>query len=132
MKVVDFDGTVLDATFSVQPPEGGVVSVVFESSGGQEGGPNPRNIQYRPGLIVLLRRPSGDVGAGGAAMRHRGDVDDFRLLQCGMCSSEQDIVTAGSARGLWRSKGCDVTYKDLSKRCNQGSQIEGTLFRFCI
>jgi hypothetical protein len=39
MKVIDFDGTVLDATFSVQPPEGGVVSVVFESSGGHEGGP---------------------------------------------------------------------------------------------
>lgn len=56
MKVVDFDGTVLDATFSVQPPERGVVSVVFESSGGHEGGPNPRNLQYRQGLNVLLRR----------------------------------------------------------------------------
>src|ERR1700722_17518951 len=56
MKVVDFDGTVLDATFSVHPPEGGMVSVVFESSGGHEGGPNPRNLQYRQGLLVLLRR----------------------------------------------------------------------------
>jgi hypothetical protein len=56
MKVVDFDGTVLDATFSVQPPEQGVVSVVFESSGGHEGGANPRNLQYRQGLNVLLRR----------------------------------------------------------------------------
>src|SRR5438309_1019657 len=56
MKVVDFDGTVLDATFSVQPPERGVVSVVFESSGGHEGGPNPRNLQYRQGLNVLLQR----------------------------------------------------------------------------
>jgi hypothetical protein len=56
MKVVDFDGSVLDATFSVQPPQGGMVSVVFESSGGHEGGPNPRNLQYRQGLNVLLRR----------------------------------------------------------------------------
>jgi hypothetical protein len=56
MKVVDFDGTVLDATFSVQPPEHGVASVVFESSGGHEGGPNPRNLQYRQGLNVLLQR----------------------------------------------------------------------------
>ena len=29
MKVVDFDGIVLDATFSVQPAEHGVASVVF-------------------------------------------------------------------------------------------------------
>ena len=56
MKVVGFDGTVLDATFSVQPPEHDVISVVFESSGGHEGGPNPRNLQYRQGLNVLLRR----------------------------------------------------------------------------
>jgi hypothetical protein len=56
MKVVDFDGTVLDATFSVQPPERGDASVVFESSGGHEAGPNPRNLQYRQGLNVLLRR----------------------------------------------------------------------------
>src|SRR5262249_53699073 len=32
------------------------VSIVFESSGGHEGGPNPRNLQYRQGLNVLLRR----------------------------------------------------------------------------
>jgi hypothetical protein len=56
MKVVDFDGIVLDATFSVQPPEDGVVSLVFESSGGHQSGPNPRNLQYRQGLNVLLRR----------------------------------------------------------------------------
>jgi hypothetical protein len=56
MKVVDFDGTVLDATILVQPTEVGVASVVFESSGGHEGGPNPRNLQYRQGLNVLLQR----------------------------------------------------------------------------
>ena len=56
MNVVDFDGTVLDATFSVQPPEHGMISVVFESSGGHEGGPNPRNLQYRQGLNVILKR----------------------------------------------------------------------------
>jgi hypothetical protein len=56
MKVVDFDGALLYATFSVQPPEHGMVSVVFESSGGHEGGPNPRNLQYRQGLNVLLQR----------------------------------------------------------------------------
>lgn len=56
MKVVDDDGIVLDATFSVQTREDGLVSLIFESSGGHEGGPNPRNLQYRQGLNVLLRR----------------------------------------------------------------------------
>lgn len=56
MKVVDFDGNVLDATFSVHAVDGHQVSIVFESSGGHEGGPNPRNLQYRQGLNVLLRR----------------------------------------------------------------------------
>jgi hypothetical protein len=55
MKVVDFDGTVLDATFSVRASEDGT-SVVFESSGGRSGGPNPRNLDYRLGLNALLRR----------------------------------------------------------------------------
>ena len=49
MKVVDFDGNVLDATFLVVLSEQGLVSVVFESSGGHEGGPNPRNLEYRQG-----------------------------------------------------------------------------------
>jgi hypothetical protein len=56
MKVVDFDGTVLDATFSVDQSQDGLVSVIFESSGGRAGGPNPRNLEYRQGLNVLLRR----------------------------------------------------------------------------
>lgn len=57
MKVVDFDGTVLDATFSVRPADDdGRLSIVYESSGGRAGGPNPRNLQYRQGLNVLLRR----------------------------------------------------------------------------
>lgn len=56
MNVVDFDGTVLDATFSVQSSEDGAVSLVFESSGGRAGGPNPRNLEYRRGLNVLLKR----------------------------------------------------------------------------
>ena len=56
MKIVDFDGIVLDATFAVQAAVDSMVSVIFESSGGHEGGPNPRNLQYRLGLNVLLRR----------------------------------------------------------------------------
>lgn len=56
MKVVAFDGTVLDATFVVHQPADGAVPLVFESSGGHTGGPNPRNLQYRQGLSVLLRR----------------------------------------------------------------------------
>lgn len=56
MKIVDFDGTILDATFSVPPPEDDRLSIVYESSGGRAGGPKPRNLQYRQGLNVLLRR----------------------------------------------------------------------------
>src|SRR5256885_263755 len=56
MKVVDFDRTVLDATFLVLPPEDGAASLVFESSGGHGGGPTPRTLQYRQGLNVLLQR----------------------------------------------------------------------------
>src|SRR5437588_11890571 len=77
MKVVDFDGTVLDATFSVQPPEHGVVSVVFESSGGHEGGPNPRNLQYRQGLNILLRRLQ-QIGA--CVTEIRVETERTRLL----------------------------------------------------
>src|SRR3954465_3634323 len=55
MKVIDFDGTLLDASFSVADEAAGW-SLVFESSGGRAGGPNPRNLQYRRGLNVLLER----------------------------------------------------------------------------
>jgi hypothetical protein len=55
VKVIDFDGTLLDASFSVAD-EGAGWSLVFESSGGRAGGPNPRNLQYRRGLNVLLAR----------------------------------------------------------------------------
>lgn len=56
MKIVGFDGAVLDATFSVAATDDGRSSIVYESSGGRAGGPNPRNLQYRQGLNVLLRR----------------------------------------------------------------------------
>jgi len=56
MKVTDFDGTVLDATFSVERLKDGEVSLVYESSGGRAGGPNPRNLDYRRGLRALLER----------------------------------------------------------------------------
>jgi hypothetical protein len=55
INIVDNDGTVLDATFSVLYGDD-QLSVVYESSGGRAGGPNPRNLQYRRGLNVLLRR----------------------------------------------------------------------------
>lgn len=57
MKVVDFDGSVLDATFSVLPLQRGVISLAYESSGGShKGEPSDRNDQYRQGLNVLFRR----------------------------------------------------------------------------
>jgi hypothetical protein len=55
VKVIDFDATVLDASFSISKEDVGW-SLVFESSGGRAGGPNPRNLQYRRGLNVLLAR----------------------------------------------------------------------------
>ncbi len=57
MKVVDFEGTILDATFSVLPPEDGVISLDYESSGGtHRSEPSHRNHQYRQGLGVLFNR----------------------------------------------------------------------------
>lgn len=57
MKVVDFDGEILDATFSVLPLEDGVISLDYESSGGaHRGEPSHRNHHYRQGLNVLFRR----------------------------------------------------------------------------
>jgi hypothetical protein len=88
MKIVDFDGTVLDATFSVQPPDRGVASVVFESSGGHEGGPNPRNLQYRQGLNVLLQRLQR-INAGIAELRV--ETERTRLLPL----EQQRVVIPG-------------------------------------
>jgi hypothetical protein len=57
MKVVDFDGAILDATFSVLPLEGGIISLDYESSGGSHRGePSHRNHHYRQGLNVLFQR----------------------------------------------------------------------------
>lgn len=57
MKVVDLDGTVLDATFSVLPLEHGVISLDYESSGGSHRGEaSHRNHHYRQGLNVLFQR----------------------------------------------------------------------------
>jgi hypothetical protein len=56
VKIVDVDGTVLDATFSISLTEGGRLSIAYESSGGRAGGPNPRNLDYRRGLSLLLSR----------------------------------------------------------------------------
>ena len=57
MKVVDIDGAILDATFSVLPLEGGIISLDYESSGGSHRGePSHRNHHYRQGLNVLFQR----------------------------------------------------------------------------
>ena len=57
MKVVDFDGAILDATFSILPLEAGIISLDYESSGGSHrGAPSHRNHHYRQGLNVLLQR----------------------------------------------------------------------------
>ena len=56
MKIIDDDGSVIDATFSVSSADISQMSIVFESSGGRAGGPNPRNLQYREGLTLLLKR----------------------------------------------------------------------------
>ncbi|MFM7163604.1 MAG: DUF3883 domain-containing protein [Planctomycetaceae bacterium] len=57
MKVVDFDGSMLDATFHVIPPEDGIISLDYESSGGSHRDAIARrNHQYREGLNVLFTR----------------------------------------------------------------------------
>jgi hypothetical protein len=56
MKVVDFDGAILDATFCVVAPERGVISLNYESSGGSNRELSHRNHHYRQGLNVLFKR----------------------------------------------------------------------------
>jgi hypothetical protein len=88
MKVIDFDGTVLDATFSLQPPEDGAVSIVFESSGGRAGGPNQRNLEYRRGLSVILER----LQAMGATITEiRVETERTRTLP----SDDQRVILDG-------------------------------------
>lgn len=55
MKVTHTDGRELDATFSLQSA-GDSLELVYESRGGRQGGPNPRNLDYMEGLRVLLGR----------------------------------------------------------------------------
>jgi hypothetical protein len=56
MKIWNVDGTPIDATFSIHAERDGRASLLFESSGGRAGGPNPRNLEYRAGLRTLLTR----------------------------------------------------------------------------
>jgi len=55
MRVHDDDGQELDATFSVEDAEGGW-SLVMESRGGTAGSPKARNVDYIPGMDLLLKR----------------------------------------------------------------------------
>ncbi len=55
------DGTEIDAHFHVESVDGRAV-IRYQSSGGREGGPNPRNLDYQEGLRLLLRR-LGDLGS---------------------------------------------------------------------
>lgn len=54
-KVVDQNGTELDASFSVEAVND-AYGLIIESSGGKRGHPSARNLEYAPGLLVLLRR----------------------------------------------------------------------------
>ncbi len=49
-------GQPLDATFTVFERADGQVELIYESSGGRAGGPNPRNLDYRSALELILGR----------------------------------------------------------------------------
>ena len=55
MRLVRSDGQVLDATFTLAT-SGASYTLIYESSGGRAGGPNPRNLDYREGLETFLAR----------------------------------------------------------------------------
>lgn len=56
MKPFDDQGRELDATFSIEDTDDGIVRLVLESRGGAAGGPGARNMDYAPALELLLRR----------------------------------------------------------------------------
>ncbi len=56
MKPFDEQGRELDATFSIEDTDDGMVRLVFESRGGAVGGPGARNMDYAPALELLLQR----------------------------------------------------------------------------
>jgi hypothetical protein len=58
MKVYTASGSELDANFDVHLAPGGF-ELVFESWGGRHGGPNPRNLDYRAALLLILERLAG-------------------------------------------------------------------------
>ena len=60
MRLVRSDGQVLDATFTLAT-SGASYTLIYESSGGRAGGPNPRNLDYREGL----ENSSGATGRAG-------------------------------------------------------------------
>jgi hypothetical protein len=56
----DDRGVAIDATFSVAAEPGHQrFSLYWESQGGRAGGPNPRNLAYRRGLELALKRLQG-------------------------------------------------------------------------
>lgn len=64
MKPFDDEGRELDAIFSVEDTDDGIVRLVFESRGGAAGGPGARNRDYAPALELLLQR----LGRRGAVL----------------------------------------------------------------
>ncbi len=62
--VFDNDGAELDATFHVERQKGDL-TMLYESRGGRKGGSDARNVDYNPGLRLLLER----LGAMGATLR---------------------------------------------------------------
>jgi hypothetical protein len=54
MRIIADGGRILDVTFNVT--EDRRFQVSYESSGGSADGPNPRNLDYRKGLTILIQR----------------------------------------------------------------------------
>ena len=52
------DGSQIDAHFRIEA-DGPTLELRYESSGGRSGGPNPRNLDYRDGMNILLARLAG-------------------------------------------------------------------------
>ncbi len=122
MKVRDDDGTLLDATFTVEV-SGASIDVCFESKGGTAGTPSARNTDYNLGLQRLLERLAvlgarvTDAVVDSQSTRHvqvadrrlqidgypfdirLHEVRDFRALRIAMGRAQQQVGRKPGARG---------------------------------
>lgn len=112
MKVVADDGTVLDATFSIEERP---LSLVYESAGGKTG-INARNRDYGAGLTLLLSR----LGRLGVVVREvRVDSTVTRRLP-----PDQRVV-ALDRYGLPLALGAVADFEDLKRDISTGARLPG-------